>query len=207
MGNKNKNNTAARSSSSKVGKGEQIVKVRPSEIYFTFTKILNTFSGCGKTLSETLRELKDGEVVIGQIPMIAIIEADKPTRTEKLLNDSSGECTSDHDDDDGYDDNEKKKKHISCRAKAKQENLREKIYCSMNNRRLWVFKELEKLGKIEEIECRLQSKEVGLRLERKGSRNFRIDRVSLEAKISIFTDKDAAQVKAVAENTSNSDNQ
>jgi hypothetical protein len=60
---------------------------------------------------------------------------------------------------------------------------REKIFVSMNNRRLWVFKEAEKRGILQTIRVRLQPKEVGERLARKGSRNFRLDRISLEARI------------------------
>ena len=59
----------------------------------------------------------------------------------------------------------------------------EKIFVSTNNRRLWVFKEAEKRGILQTIRVRLQPKEVGERLARKGSRNFRLDRISLEARI------------------------
>ena len=74
--------------------------------------------------------------------------------------------------------------HTKNKKKKKDNNDNERIFVSMNNRRLWVYKEAEKRGILQTIGVRLQPKEVGERLARKGSRNFRLDRITLEARIS-----------------------
>lgn len=75
------------------------MELRPSEIYFTHSKIRGQFTGCGKRLEETLQELIDGTTKISDIPKIKVI-----------VDPETGK------------------------------------YFSMNNRRLWVFKQLEDRG-------------------------------------------------------------
>jgi hypothetical protein len=150
------------------------VELKPSEIYFTFSKISDTFSGCSKTLMETLLQLEKRDISSRDIPAVAVVEIDKPT--------AGGER---EEDDEESDDEEEDRRKSSARKKKKKKNKMktEKIFVSMNNRRLWVFKEAEKRGILQTIRVRLQPKEVGERLARKGSRNFRLDRISLEARI------------------------
>jgi len=150
------------------------VELKPSEIYFTFSKISDTFSGCSKTLTETLLQLEKRDISSRDIPAIAVVEIDKPTAGDEREDDDE---ESDDEDGDGRKSSARKKK------KKKNKMKREKIFVSMNNRRLWVFKEAEKRGILQTIRVRLQPKEVGERLARKGSRNFRLDRISLEARI------------------------
>ena len=148
------------------------VELKPSEIYFTFSKISDTFSGCSKTLMETLLQLEKRDISSRDIPAIAVVEIDKPTAGDEREDDEE----SDDEDGDG--------RKSSARKKKKKNKMKtEKIFVSMNNRRLWVFKEAEKRGILQTIRVRLQPKEVGERLARKGSRNFRLDRISLEARI------------------------
>ena len=150
------------------------VELKPSEIYFTFSKISDTFSGCSKTLVETLLQLEKRDISSRDIPAIAVVEIDKPTADDER-----------EEDDEESDDEEEDRRKSSARKKKKKKNKMktEKIFVSMNNRRLWVFKEAEKRGILQTIRVRLQPKEVGERLARKGSRNFRLDRISLEARI------------------------
>ena len=150
-------------------KNDVFIDLRPSEIYFTFSKISDTFSGCSKTLLETLKQLEAKEVDARKdIPAIAVVEIDKPHKKQEEEEEES----------DGKSNRKKKKK------KKKDNNDNERIFVSMNNRRLWVYKEAEKRGILQTIGVRLQPKEVGERLARKGSRNFRLDRITLEARIS-----------------------
>ena len=145
-------------------KNDVFIDLRPSEIYFTFSKISDTFSGCSKTLLETLKQLEAKEVDARKdIPAIAVVEIDKPHKKQEEEEEIDGK---------------------SNRKKKKDNNDNERIFVSMNNRRLWVYKEAEKRGILQTIGVRLQPKEVGERLARKGSRNFRLDRITLEARIS-----------------------
>jgi hypothetical protein len=149
------------------------VELKPSEIYFTFSKISDTFSGCSKTLMETLLQLEKRDISSRDIPAVAVVEIDKPTAGDER-----------EEDDEESDDEEEDRRKSSARKKKKKNKMKtEKIFVSMNNRRLWVFKEAEKRGILQTIRVRLQPKEVGERLTRKGSRNFRLDRISLEARI------------------------
>ena len=155
-------------------KNDVFIDLRPSEIYFTFSKLSDTFSGCSKTLLDTLRQLEAKEVDARKdIPAIAVVEIDKPHKKQEEEEEEEEEI-------DGKSNRKKKKK----KKKKKDNNDNERIFVSMNNRRLWVYKEAEKRGILQTIGVRLQPKEVGERLARKGSRNFRLDRITLEARIS-----------------------
>ena len=88
-----------------------MTQLKPSQIYFTHTKLSNKFTGCGKELVETLHELIDGTISIDSIPKIKVYYYD----TGKEIK-----------------------------------------YLSENNRRLWVFKQLESNGLIDEISVRLE---------------------------------------------------
>ena len=175
------------------------VELKPSEIYFTFSKISDTFSGCSKTLMETLLQLEKRDISSRDIPAIAVVEIDKPTAGDDEREEDDEE--SDDEDGDGRKSSARKKK----KNKMKNKDKTEKIFVSMNNRRLWVFKEAEKRGILQTIRVRLQPKEVGERLARKGSRNFRLDRISLEARIvaekatAVVVDKEEEEPPRVEE--------
>lgn len=79
-----------------------------SLIHFTHSKIRGTFTGCGKTLEATLKEIKEGVTKIDDIPRI------------KVIFDGSR-------------------------------------YYSMNNRRLWVFKQLEAEGLLKTVPVFLEA--------------------------------------------------
>ena len=48
----------------------------PSRILFSHSKICPVFSGCNKTLSQTLKEIEDGVLKIDSLPTITIIKND-----------------------------------------------------------------------------------------------------------------------------------
>ena len=104
-----------------------IINLKPSQIYFTHSKISDTFTGCNKKLKDTLQELSSDIKKIINIPLI------------RVQSDGSK-------------------------------------YISMNNRRLWVFKQLEAMGLLEEIN-------VYIEYIKKDSKNAKNDH-ALEAKIT-----------------------
>ena len=82
------------------------ISIRPSEIYFSHSKINKRFTGCKKLIAESLNEITSGKTKISDIPKIKLYVAGDR-------------------------------------------------YISENNRRLYLFKELEKLGLLTTITCRL----------------------------------------------------
>jgi hypothetical protein len=88
-------------------KKEQLFTIKPSQVYFTHSKIRGTFTGCGRSVHETLDSLRKDSSYIHNIPRIKVVT-----------------------------DGEK--------------------YYSMNNRRLWVFKQLEKEGLLETVDVALE---------------------------------------------------
>jgi hypothetical protein len=49
------------------------VEVDPRTVYFTHSKIRNTFTGCGKRLEETLDELLDKRITVYELPVIRVL--------------------------------------------------------------------------------------------------------------------------------------
>jgi hypothetical protein len=48
------------------------IKINPSIIYFTHSKIRSTFSGCNKTIYQTISEIENDITVIKNIPLILV---------------------------------------------------------------------------------------------------------------------------------------
>ena len=150
-----------------------LAPLRPSEIWYTFGKIRDTFSGCGRALEATLAEIQSGALAVSDLPPIAVITHDVDV----------------HDDDDeasGEDEDESRgRRHATSGARkgagrrtSSAKTIRR--YYSMNNRRLWVLKACEASGALAStggtVGVRMESREACERLLRKGSRNFRLDR-------------------------------
>ncbi len=110
------------------------MELKPSQIYFTHSKICSKFTGCGKLIADTLDEIITDKVTVDQIPQIKVFYTNI----------------------DG---------HIK--------------YYSENNRRLWLFKQLEKLNII---------KVVTVRLEKTTNKKYFNNTFSLDAKI-VFAHK------------------
>jgi hypothetical protein len=136
-------------------------RLKPSEIWYTFGKVSDRFSGCGRALEETLREIQDGALRVDDLPPIAVVTHDVEIARETR-------------DDSSDDDVDRRKRRSGTRATSKPDVVRR--YYSMNNRRLWVLKRCETLGLCEDVGVRMESREACERLLRKGSRNFRVDR-------------------------------
>jgi hypothetical protein len=103
--------------------------LKPSEIHFTHSNISDKFTGCGKSLIETLNEITTGTTKITDIPKIKVFYFVRDGKTK---------------------------------------------YISENNRRLWVFKQLEKNGIISEVE---------VRLEKTNNKKHIINTYSLESRV------------------------
>ena len=145
------------------------VTMRPSDILFSFGKIENKFSGCGRTLEETLEDLCRGKISYKDISPITVVRVEVQERT----------CY----DDDSEDDDDNPRREKRERKKNSSSKNTHPVFVSMNNRRLWVFQEAERRKILDFIEVRVQNELVSERLVRKGSRNFRLDRVTKEARI------------------------
>ena len=51
-------------------------RLRPSDILYTYSKVLPYFSGCGRTLQHTLDEIKSGRLRPGDLPAMSVIGAE-----------------------------------------------------------------------------------------------------------------------------------
>ena len=147
-----------------------LAQLRPSEIWYTFGKIRDTFSGCGRALETTLKEIQAGELAVGDLPPIAVITHD--------VDIARGEGESSESEDGGR--RRKASSRSARRSSASAATTTVRRYYSMNNRRLWVLKACEASGALASmggtVGVRMESRESCARLLRKGSRNFRLDR-------------------------------
>jgi hypothetical protein len=142
-----------------------LARLRPSEIWYTFGRVRDRFSGCGRTLEETLEAIRDGALAVDDLPSIAVVTHDVDV-----------DEASDDDDDDDDDDASRRRRRAARPSAANARPRTVRRYYSMNNRRLWVLKRCEALGLCEDVGVRMESREACERLLRKGSRNFRVDR-------------------------------
>ncbi|CAM9637813.1 unnamed protein product, partial [Phaeothamnion confervicola] len=105
--------------------------VDPRRIRFAHSRIRPVFSGCGRTLNATIEEVKTGQTSLSDIPTITVIEGPKKEKNDNR--------TADEDVDDGG-------RRRGRGRKAPAENNDEPWFFSLNNRRLYVFKELRDMG-------------------------------------------------------------
>ena len=189
---KEKKKGSRKASSSGSAEGP-LVPLRPSEILYTYSKVLPYFSGCGRTLKGTLAEIESGAIKASDLPAIAVIAAEMPVKGEDKKTDAR--------DDDGWSSDEdargKRGKGKSARRgggddgvgsgrKKPPRDEKETKFFSTNNRRLWVLKRCEALGLLGpegKIGVRLQRPDVAKRMVEKGTRSFRVERATNEVKI------------------------
>ena len=189
---KEKKKGSRKASSSGSAEGP-LVPLRPSEILYTYSKVLPYFSGCGRTLKGTLAEIESGAIKASDLPAIAVIAAEMPVKGEDKKTDAR--------DDDGWSSDEdargKRGKGKSARRgggddgvgsgrKKPPRDEKETKFFSTNNRRLWVLKRCEALGLLGPegtIGVRLQRPDVAKRMVEKGTRSFRVERATNEVKI------------------------
>ena len=72
-----------------------LARLRPSEIWYTFGRVRDRFSGCGRTLEETLGAIRDGALAVDDLPTIAVVTHDVDV-------DEASDDASDASDDDGF---------------------------------------------------------------------------------------------------------
>ena len=189
---KEKKKGSRKASSSGSAEGP-LVPLRPSEILYTYSKVLPYFSGCGRTLEGTLAEIESGAIQASDLPAIAVIAAEMPVKGEATKTDAR--------DDDGWSSDEdargKRGKGksarrgggetlVGARKRNPRENVKETKFFSTNNRRLWVLKQCEArglLGPEGTIGVRLQRPDVAKRMVEKGTRSFRVERATDAVKI------------------------
>ena len=176
-------------------------RLRPSDILYTYSKVLPYFSGCGRTLQHTLDEIKSGRLKPGDLPAMSVIGAEVDpsvgmSKEEKAKADKARAAEEDgwsSDEDDGRRGKGKGKRGGARRgggggASADgvgRHRAPEKVtkFFSTNNRRLWVLRECEKLGLLGPdgtVAVRLQRQDVSKRMVEKGTRSFRIERCTNE---------------------------
>lgn len=63
----------AGSSSSKGGGGDATLELDPAAIRFAHSKICPNFSGCGRSVLQTLEEIKAGALRVDDLPMITVV--------------------------------------------------------------------------------------------------------------------------------------
>ena len=176
-------------------------RLRPSDILYTYSKVLPYFSGCGRTLQHTLDEIKSGRLKPGDLPAMSVIGAEVDpsvgmSKEEKAKAEKARAAEEDgwsSDEDDGRRGKGKGKRGGARRgggggASADgvgRHRAPEKVtkFFSTNNRRLWVLRECEKLGLLGPdgtVAVRLQRQDVSKRMVEKGTRSFRIERCTNE---------------------------
>ena len=194
-------------------------RLKPSDILYTYSKVLPYFSGCGRTLQHTLDEIKSGRLKPGELPAMSVIGAEvdpsvgmsKATKAqaEKAKAQDTDGWSSDEDDGRGRGKGGKKKRGGGGGGNRGQEKGGDKQtpkvmkFFSTNNRRLWVLRECERLGLLGPdgtVAVRLQRADISKRMVEKGTRSFRIERCADEV-VLVKVDKmpTAQELKEEAE--------
>ena len=169
-----------------------LVQLRPSEILYTYSKVLPYFSGCGRTLRHTLDEIARGAMRPSDLPAIAVISAEVPSATGTSDARDTRACGDKGPSHDGWSSDEdggkrgggkrgggKRRGGGDRRDERKPRDEKVVKYFSTNNRRLWVLRECEArglLGPEGTIGVRLQRPDVSKRMVEKGTRSFRLER-------------------------------
>jgi hypothetical protein len=195
-------------------------RLKPSDILYTYSKVLPYFSGCGRTLQHTLDEIKSGRLKPGDLPAMSVIGAEvdpsvgmsKATKAQAEMakaRDTDG-WSSDEDDGRGRGKGGKKKRggggggnRGGAEKGGDKPTPKVMKFFSTNNRRLWVLRECERLGLLGPdgtVAVRLQRADVSKRMVEKGTRSFRIERCADEV-VLVKVDKmpTAQELKEEAE--------
>lgn len=132
---------------------DALVRIDPSHIRFTHSRIRPFFSGCGRRVEDTLADILDGRMQFEDLPFITVIAMD------------DGE-----------------------------------VFFSLNNRRLWVIKQLKERGFLDKVPVRIKSAAEGRKLKEK----YTVDRCSETAKFlyevgAISKEREGAEGEEVEE--------
>lgn len=55
---------------------DRIISIDPINIRFTHSKIKSVYSGCGRAIKDTIDAVRNGEISVDDIPLIAVMEID-----------------------------------------------------------------------------------------------------------------------------------
>jgi hypothetical protein len=192
---KDKKKGSSKASSSGSAEGP-LVQLRPSQILYTYGKVLPYFSGCGRTLAGTLDAIASGSMRPADLPAIAVVsaevEAGAPLNARTKPSPSGGAppspgCSSSDDEGGrGKRGGGRGAKRRGGGGGAKKKPETETRFYSTNNRRLWVLRECEARGLLGEegtVGVRLTRPDVSKRMVEKGTRSFRVERATDAVKI------------------------
>jgi len=173
--------------------GELVINLDPLEIAFSYKKLSPNFSGCGRTLQQTLDDILEGRIFASDLPQIAVLampnvggERTGPTERKgkggkkngskggKPKRSQRGE-SSDDDPDSFFSSNKRgpaggggsggSNSHKAEGGKTLVPVAQRYQYFSLNNRRLWVLRQARLAGKISgTVACRLKPPDVCERL-------------------------------------------
>ncbi|KAL1412460.1 hypothetical protein Q8F55_000205 [Vanrija albida] len=163
--------------SRKTAAGRTLVHMDPDDIYFTHARIRPVFTGCNKRIEDTLEEILSGQTKIEDVPYITVIEnfeapAAAPAGPSKGKKGRRGDSDDDEDDERG---GKRKGRGKAPAAAATAPPV--PYYFSLNNRRLYLFKTLKAMGKLDKIAVQVKPA-----LERERTKYTR-ERCVLRAKI------------------------
>jgi WD40 repeat protein len=130
--------------------------IDPRIIHFTHARISPHFSGCGRSVIDTLEELKMGYITPADLPRIKVVPLVPQDDAEFL-----------------------QQRKVNKRAAAAAAANALTYYFSLNNRRLWVLKQCRELGLLHENDHKIL---VVLDLRKQMREKYTIDRCSLSAK-------------------------
>ena len=150
--------------------GEVTVYLDPNEIAFSYKKLSPTFSGCGRSLRQTLADILEGRTKAEDLPLIAVLAL--PSAAPSGENSSGGSKKRSKGGrkgkskrgQEGDSDEEDQPSGTRGGASLKLPTSQLFRYFSMNNRRLWVLRQARAAGVISTIPCRLKPRDVCERL-------------------------------------------
>ena len=126
---------------------EEVLQIR-----FMHAKVCPYFSGCGRLIEDTLREIREGKLKASALPRIVVMVNDlvqsaggKGSKSGKNKKRSKGKRRRGR----GYDSEDEEIEEGASERSADQPR-----YFSLNNRRLYVFKELAKEGLLPPLRVR-----------------------------------------------------
>lgn len=142
--------------------GRRLIELDISTIYFTHARVSEQFTGCNKRIQDTLEEFVRGETTLADIPFITVIENFEPVivddgktkknggapQQKKANNKRSARKNAGASDDE--DDTNWMAEFDNVKTELKP------FYFSLNNRRLFLFKNLYQLGLVKTITAQVK---------------------------------------------------
>lgn len=144
----------------------------PSVIRFQHARIRPTFSGCGRSVMQTLEEIRlhqlDPHKDLPPIQVLVVVEGGENSNKSSEISTKTKKKT------------KKKKGHEN--STKEDENTDRILYVSLNNRRLWVLKQCQKEGLLTQIRVRVRYAKSEAELERYTATNCALEAKFLREK-------------------------